>query len=231
MNAAFSQIAQLLSDPGRAAMIMALMDGTVLPAGQLAIIGNVAPQTASSHLAKLVRGKLLVAKDEGRHRYYRIANSDVAHAVEALLAIGLRASYERFGTRVRDERLVYARTCYSHLAGRVAVEIAEALQERRVLTAETRQFGITVRGHEWFRQLGIDLTAASLKQPGFARRCPDWTERRDHIAGKLGSALLNRFRELKWFVPLRNSRALRVTLEGQQKLRDLLRIQMAGESG
>jgi hypothetical protein len=177
-----------------------------------------------------VRGKLLVAKDEGRHRYYRIANSDVAHAVEALLAVGLRCSHERFGTRARDERLVYARTCYSHLAGRIAVEIAEALLERRVLKAETRQFGITERGREWFRQLGIDLTTANLRRPGFARRCPDWTERRDHIAGKLGSALLHRFRELKWFVPLRNTRALRVTSEGQQELRDLLRIKMAEES-
>jgi hypothetical protein len=116
------------------------------------------------------------------------------------------------------------------LPGRIAVEIAEALLERRVLTAETRQFGITVRGREWFRQLGIDLTTANLRQRGYARRCPDWTERRDHMAGKLGSALLYRFRELKWFVPLRNTRALRVTLEGQQKLRDLLRIKMAEES-
>ena len=225
MDRDLSQIAALLSDRSRAGMIMALMDGISLPAGRLAIIGNVAPQTASSHLSKLVEGGLLSVESEGRHRYYRIANRNVAYAVEAMLGIASRPAPQHSARGVRDERLIDVRTCYSHLAGRVAVEITDRLLEGRFLISRApREFAITRRGHEWFTQLGIELTPAQLKQTEFARRCRDWTERRDHIAGKLGSMMLNRFRELKWFTPLAKTRALRITLEGRRGLQDLLQI-------
>lgn len=206
-------------------MIMALMDGTALPAGHLAIISNVAPQTASSHLSKLVEGKLLVAENLGRHRYYRIANNNVAYAVEALLSIAPPSERKQSSRGSHDEQFIDARICYSHLAGRVAMEIADALLLRRLLIRRSpREFALTKRGRDWFAQLGIELTTAQLRQPEFARRCRDWTERRDHIAGKLGSVMLNRFRELRWFVPIPQTRAVRITLEGKQRLHDLLRV-------
>jgi DNA-binding transcriptional ArsR family regulator len=228
MTRDFSDVASLFGDPGRSAMLIALMDGRALPAGQLAMIANVAPQTASSHLTKLVEGRLLLVEQQGRHRYYRLANSEVAHAVEALLAISPKpkpiARNVQAG-RAPDDALAYARTCYSHLAGRLAVAIAEALETRRLLVRrEPKLFSVTQRGREWFAQLGIETVDREMGNPRFATCCLDWTERRHHIAGHLGSAMLARFYELKWIAPMRDSRAVRVTLEGQRKLWELLRV-------
>jgi len=227
MSRDFSDVAALFSDPGRSAMLIALMDGRALPAGQLAIIANVAPQTASSHLTKLLDGQLLVVEQQGRHRYYRLASSEVAHAVEALMAITAHpneATEKSVIRRIPDNALAYARTCYSHLAGRLAVNIVDALQTRGLLIGEDNRFAITQRGRAWFARLGIDITERQTREPRFARRCLDWTERRPHIAGHLGSAMLVRFRELKWIAPMRDSRAVRVTLEGERRLWDLLRV-------
>lgn len=228
MSHDFSDTASLFSDPGRSAMLIALMDGRALPAGQLAMIANVAPQTASSHLTKLLDGHLLAVEQQGRHRYYRLASSDVAHAIEALLAIAPRANAadrKSAKGRVPDSALAYARTCYSHLAGRLAVDFADALRGRALLTeAEGNRFAVTRRGRTWLAQLGIEITERQMKDPRFARRCLDWTERRHHIAGQLGSAMLLRFREQKWIAPIRDTRAVRVTLEGERRLWELLRV-------
>lgn len=243
MSRDFSDVATLFSDPGRSAMLIALMDGRALPAGQLAMIANIAPQTASSHLTRLLDGRLLAVEQQGRHRYYRLASVDVAHAIEALLAIATptsaksalvggsdaprandAAARKSAGRRAPDDTLAYARTCYSHLAGRLAVDIAEALQVRGLLVKREDRFAVTHRGREWFAQLGIEITETQIPEPRFARRCLDWTERRHHIAGHLGSAMMVRFRELKWIAPMRNSRAVRVTLEGERRLWELLRV-------
>jgi DNA-binding transcriptional ArsR family regulator len=227
MHGDFSHTAALLSDPARAAMLMALMGGAALPAGQLAILGNVAPQTASSHLSKLLQGKLLMVEDQGRHRYYRLASAEVAHAIEALLALGpcWKSDHAVIVPREPANGLAYARSCYSHLAGKLGVEIADALLARQLLIKrEPRQFAVTPQGREWFAKLGIELTKAQEDQPRFARCCLDWTERRYHLAGKLGSMMLSRFRELKWIAPVRDSRALRVTLTGEREFYKLLRI-------
>jgi len=136
MSRNFSDTAALFSDAGRAAILIALMDGRALPAGQLAMVANVAPQTASSHLTKLVDGQLLAVEQQGRHRYYRLTNAEVAHAVEALMAIAPRAKQlarDLAPGRLTGDSLAYARTCYSHLAGRLAIAIADALQDRELL--------------------------------------------------------------------------------------------------
>jgi DNA-binding transcriptional ArsR family regulator len=227
MTRGFADTAALLSDPRRSAILIALMDGKALPAGQLAMIANIAPQTASSHLAKLLDGQLLAVEQQGRHRYYRLANAEVAQAVEALMAItppkripgGLSVG------PAQDNSLAYARTCYSHLAGRLAVDITEALQQRGLLVRrEAKLFAVTERGREWFAGLGIQVPEAENQHARFAKCCLDWTERRHHIAGHLGSAMLARFRELKWIAPMQGGRAVRVTLEGQRKFWELLRV-------
>jgi len=227
MDTDFSQTAALLSDPGRAAMLMALIDGTALPAGRLAIIGNISPQTASSHLSKLLGGRLLSVEHRGRQRYYRIANTEVADAIEALLAISPRSRNTRQASTPSaiDENLAFARTCYSHLAGRLGVEITEALLARHILIRRReREFSVTNTGREWLAELGLELTKMDTNQLRFARGCIDWTERRYHLAGKLGSMMLNRFRELKWLAPTRSGRTLRVTLGGENGIYKLLHI-------
>src|SRR5215471_6531231 len=152
MNQEFAGTAALLSDPARASMLMALLGGASLPAGQLAMIANVSPQTASSHLSRLVNGSLLSVKQQGRCRYYSLAHPEVANAIEALLAIGPRSENVIETPRCSSiGTLRHARTCYSHLAGQVAVKIADVLQSHRILVPrEPRMYKITRTGREWF---------------------------------------------------------------------------------
>lgn len=222
MHQALSETAALLSDPGRAAILTALMNGTALPAGQLAVIANVTPQTASSHLSKLVDGELLKVEQQGRHRYYRLAHMEVAHLIEALVAITPQPK-PRNGDAAQPGTFKYARTCYSHLAGQFAVKIADVLQKRELLVLhEPKRFVIPARGREWFDRLGIAISDKQMKDPHFARACLDCTERRYHLAGPLGSAMLARFRELKWIAPIAHTRTVRVTIQGEHKFSELL---------
>jgi DNA-binding transcriptional ArsR family regulator len=232
MGLEFSDAAALFSHPSRSAMLIGLMDGRALPAGRLAMIANVAPQTASSHLSKLVDGRLLLVEQQGRHRYYRLSSADVAHVVEALLVIAHKGTTPSRLSSVRkpDAAIAYARTCYSHLAGRLAVDIADALQAHGLLVNREDGFAITQRGCEWSERLGIDISVRQMGNPRFARHCLDWTERRHHVAGPLGSAMLKQFRELKWIVPMCDTRAVRVTLEGERKLWELLRVKARNHS-
>jgi len=214
----FSQIASLMGDPGRAAMLTALLGDIALPAGELAQIANVAPQTASSHLSRLVAAGLLSAEQQGRHRYFRLSNAEVAVAIESLMAITPARRGAAQQKSQRKDSLAYARTCYNHLAGQLAVEIADAFRQRKLLVARPeRTYALTEDGRSWLRDFGIEIPEKQERQSRFARSCLDWTERRHHLAGQLGSELLCRFRQLRWIAPMRDTRAVRVTLEGERK--------------
>ena len=238
MSQDLAETALLLSDPGRTSIIMALLGNIALPAGQLAIVANVAPQTASSHLAKLVSGQILAVEQQGRHRYYRLANAEVAHAIEALLAITSSRSNGSRNTKLIPNKsgptgtLAYARTCYSHLAGRLAVEVVAAFERRDYLRrSEPKRFVVTKKGRGWLEALGVKAAESHWQQPQFARQCLDWTERQHHIAGELGAELLTQLRQLKWIAPVRGSRAVRVTIKGQEKFQELLGIRVPNGQG
>lgn len=212
-------------------MLLSLMGGGALPAGELARIANITPQTASGHLARLVSGRLLSVERQGRHRYYRLAGAPVADALEALLALTHRSithpSISRNGNapRVTVGTLGYARTCYAHLAGWLGVQIAESLQSQSLLRPlDAKTYKVTLAGQRWFEALGIHLPSTSASRKNSARRCLDWTERKHHLAGTLGCTLYRRLHELKWLAPVRDTRAVRVTLRGKKELWDLLRI-------
>lgn len=228
MSHDLSHAANLLGDPGRAAILLSLMGGVALPAGELATIANVAPQTASGHLAKLVDGRLLSVERQGRHRYYRLSSAEVADAIEALLVLTAQPhSRNRTADTCQASAgtLGHARTCYAHLAGWLGVRIADALQERALLRPfDAKTYTVTPSGREWFEALGVELPSSDLAQKRLARRCLDWTERRHHLAGTLGCAMYRRFYELEWMAPVRKTRAVRVTVEGKSRLWDLLRI-------
>ena len=205
-------------------MLLELMSGRALPAGELAEVANVSPQTASGHLAKLVEGRFLQVEQQGRHRYYRLASTEVAAAVEALLVLtnGVRKSEAKVP---EVGSLEHARTCYSHLAGWLGVRIADALQANGLLLpAGGRAFAVAERGREWFEELGIDVAGADGADPKVARQCIDWTERRPHIAGAVGVGMYKRFVALKWIVPGKNTRTVRVTLDGKRELWKRLRV-------
>jgi DNA-binding transcriptional ArsR family regulator len=230
MNQELSLTANLLGDPGRAAILLSLMDGLALPAGELASIANVAPQTASGHLARLIDGGLLSVERQGRHRYYRLSSPEVADAIEALLVVTARPkSQERTVPThtVTAGSLAHARTCYAHLAGWLGVQIAKELEHRGLLRASgAKLYTMSPSGRIWFQSLGIDIPEGTRARDQFARRCLDWTERRHHLAGTLGCAMYKRLLELRWVVPIRDTRAVRVTLEGKSHLWELLRIPM-----
>jgi DNA-binding transcriptional ArsR family regulator len=224
-----STTANLLGDPGRAAMLLRLMGGVALPAGELARAANVAPQTASGHLARMVKGRLLKMERQGRHRYYRLASEEVGDAIEALLRLTIRTPDIKGGVappKATAGTLAHARTCYSHLAGWLGVAIAEAMERQGIVSAaDTKTYAITTAGRVWFEStLSIQVPSPQDRQRDIARRCLDWTERRHHLSGAIGRAMYRRFLELNWLAPVRGTRAVRVTVEGKKQFWDLLRL-------
>jgi DNA-binding transcriptional ArsR family regulator len=222
-------IAGLMGDPARAAILVALLGGRALPAGELAFIGNVAPQTASFHLHKLVDASLVTVQKQGKHSYYRLANERVASTLESIAALAPRINHDRRPrTRHESERereLRFARSCYKHLAGVLAVNINQALLDRAFLIANSETtYCLTDRGQEWFRQLGVNLPGSGPERKISSRACIDWTERRRHIGGVLGAALFARLTELRWIVKNPQTRVVRVTHAGTRALEQQLEV-------
>jgi len=217
-----ADVAALIGEPTRAAMLLALLDGKALPATELARAADLSAPATSLHLAKLTQGGLLAVRKEGRHRYYRLAGGDVAHALEALGVIATGPPAPRPLSPERSA-LRAARTCYDHLAGALAVALAEKLEAAKILSAEgDATYAITRKGTRWFAErMQIDVKDLACGRRVLARRCLDWTERRPHLAGALGAAVLERFLERRWVVRTATSRAVRITSRGQGSLESL----------
>jgi len=207
--------ASLMGDATRATFLMALSEGQSLPASELARRARVTPSTASIQLAKLVEGGFLKVKRNGRHRYYGLADANIAAAIESLAVIAPRRPASSLKQARIGSDLQAARTCYDHLAGVLGVTLFDGLQRQRLLTAELAP---TRRGAKRFGELGIDVVELARRRRPFAKRCLDWTERRHHLAGSLGAALAARCFELGWIERLPASRAVRVTEEGRDDL-------------
>jgi DNA-binding transcriptional ArsR family regulator len=219
-------VAALIGEPARAAMLCALLDGGERPAGELALLGAVAANAASAHLAKLVAGGLIVARTEGRQRLFRLAGPNVARAVEALLAIAPPPKIVALTqSRVAGD-LRAARSCYDHLAGQLGVAVTEALVARGALVPDAQTYRLTGRGAEFFTSLDVDLDSLRGARRHFARQCLDWSERRPHLAGALGSALRSVFLHRSWVAKKPGGRVLRVTPAGREWLRATLSIDL-----
>ena len=211
-------VAALIADPARAIMLMALMDGRALPAGELAFAAGVAASTASAHLARLVDGRLLVVEREGRHRYFRLAGAEVAAALEGLGALGIEPP-RRMARSREGQDLRFARSCYDHLAGRLGVALTHVLETRGLLVrGEGKRFAVGPDQRLWRESLGIDLATVAPTRCGLARQCLDWTERRHHLAGPLGVRLLHRLCEVGWLRRARGSRVVHLTPLGRAEL-------------
>jgi len=215
-NIAF--VAGLLADPSRAAMCLALAGGEARPAGELAVRAGVSAQTASNHLARLVAGHILRVEQQGRWRYYRLAGAEVGYAVEALAVVAPQQAGAVNGHAAdgASRQLKEARTCYSHLAGRLGVALADALVAERWLEDDDRAYRVTPLGVRSLRALGVETGGRRVPVP--ARRCLDWTERRHHVAGPVGTALAELALERRWVRRLRGTRAVMVTPAGRQQL-------------
>jgi hypothetical protein len=171
---------------------------------------------------------LLSMERQGRHRYYRLSSPEVADAIEALLVLTAQPKPRERNVpthAVTAGSLAHARTCYAHLAGWLGVQIAEELEHRGLLRISgPKLYTISPSGRTWFQSLDIEIPEEAGKLNKLARRCLDWTERRHHLAGPLGCSMYKRLVELRWVVPIRGSRAVRVTLEGRSRLWELLRL-------
>jgi len=211
----------------RAGLLLALMGGRPLTAGELADRAGISPSLASAHLAKLLDGGLVEVTQDGRRRHYRLAGPEVAEAIEGLLRIAPPRPVSSLREARRGEAIALARTCYDHLAGAVGVGVTESLERTGALSAGDGGYALTARGERRMAALGLDVPQLRAGRRAFVRPCLDWTERRPHLAGSLGSAIAGRLLDLGWLARMPGSRALRVTSDGVTGLRDEFGLNLA----
>lgn len=213
-----AEIGALIGDPGRATMLLALLDGRDLAASDLALRAGLSPQAATAHLKKLVAAGMLTARDAGRHRFFRLSSAEIGHAIETLATIAAPARIVALDQSTALERMRLARSCYDHLAGRLGVGVTDRLIERGAIARRGADFTLGPRASAVFSALGIDLDEAQAQRRAFARVCTDWTERRPHLAGSLGAALLELFLHKRWVTRNTKDRALHTTPDGARAL-------------
>lgn len=211
-----SGIAALVGEPARAEMLTALMTDRALTATELAEVAGVSKATASAHLAKLVDARLLGVQTQGRHRYFRLADRDVAQLLESLMGVAFRTGAVRLKSSPREPALRRARVCYDHLAGELGVQAFEALMARRCFEADATGLRITAAGTAWFTRFGVDAAAVTQQRRLMCKACLDWSERRHHLAGAWGTALLQRLFELGWARRAKGTRIVQFTPSGER---------------
>lgn len=217
-------IASLLGDPGRANMLTALVGGQALTAGELAREAGVTAQTASSHLAKLQAGGLLVGRKQGRHNYFALSGDDVAGVIEALMGLAARTGHTRVRTGPKEPALRRARVCYDHLAGELAVAMLENLTARGLVAEEGDALALTPTGRLFMDALGLDLPALTRARRPLCKGCLDWSVRRTHLAGALGAALLDRFYALGWASRQAGTRLVTFSPRGLDAFREIFGV-------
>jgi DNA-binding transcriptional ArsR family regulator len=213
-----ARLAGAIAEPARARMLCCLLDGHARTATELAAVGEVAASTASAHLARLKEQRLVESVAQGKHRYFRLAGSEVAAALEGLLVVaGAPRSAFQPST---PSRLRAARTCYDHMAGAAGVALHDRLHAQGWLhaVAEGGAYELSAEGALALESLGIDVAGVRRSRRRFACACLDWSERRPHLAGALGAALTGRLLELEWFTRCASGRALSVTDRGAAAL-------------
>lgn len=209
-------IGALVGDPSRAAMLQAMLGGQALPASELARLARIRAQTASGHLARLLEGGLVTCRREGRHRYYQIATPEVAEVLEQLALVARAAPIRSLRESDAARSLADARTCYDHLAGRLGVHLADRLLAAGWLAEVDGQWTLTAEGMRRLTGWGMELPRSTGGRRVFIRQCLDWSERRPHLAGALGAAIMGRCLEIGWLTRLPGTRAVHLTATGRK---------------
>lgn len=225
-DADIAAVAALIGDRTRARFLHELVGGEGRRASELASAAGISRATASFHLGRLLAANLVEVRAHGRHRSYRLAGPEVARAIESLQRIAPRQSVRSLRAANTAHALNYARFCYDHLAGRLAIGLVDAMTTTGLLTLADDQFELTEPGISWFRELGIDIAALRAARRSFARACLDWSERRPHLAGATGAALAERLLELGWIERTAHSRAVTLTPAGRLQLRRTLGVKI-----
>jgi DNA-binding transcriptional ArsR family regulator len=215
-------IAALLGDPARSNMLTALMDGRALTATELAQEAGVTLQTTSGHLSRLEAARLVTVEKQGRHRYFRLSGEDVAEVLEGLMGLAARTGHLRTQLGPKDPALRQARICYDHLAGDMGVWAFDRLRAKGFVAGDDRHIHVTEAGGRFFGGLGIDIDALKRDRRPLCRACLDWSERRFHIAGAVGSQFLAALFDKGWASRDKDSRVLRFTPKGRDNFSKLL---------
>ena len=208
-------LGSLIGDPARANMLTALMSGKALTASELASEASVTLQTASTHLAKLESGGLIRQRKQGRHRYFSMADDDVGSVLEAMMGLAAKKGHLRTRTGPKDPALRRARVCYNHLAGELGVQMFDSLQARNFLSERGDELVLTDAGRAFATDFGIDVESLGTGRRPLCKACLDWSARRSHLAGALGSALLDRLYELGWAKRETGTRVVRFSKRGE----------------
>jgi DNA-binding transcriptional ArsR family regulator len=214
------RIAALIGDHARAEILTALVAGQALTATELAQVAGVTKQTVSAHLAKLLDARLIVAESQGRHRYFRLADRDVAALLESLMGVAYRAGAVRVRSSPREPALRKARVCYDHLAGELGVLVFDSLDQRRLLLSGADGPQLTPQGERFFLEMGIDVADLARERRTLCRACLDWSMRRHHLAGAVGAAVLSRCLESGWARRVKGSRVVSFSAGGERALRE-----------
>lgn len=214
-------LGSLIGDPARANMLTALMSGKALTASELAAEAGVTAQTASSHLGKLETAGLLQQRKQGRHRYFSLADDEVGSVLEAMMGLAAKRGHTRTRTGPKDPALRKARVCYNHLAGELGVRMFDHLLAKKHVVADGDSLDLSKAGREFACEFGIDIEALGNSRRPLCKSCLDWSARRTHLAGGLGTAFLNRFYELGWAKRQADSRVVTFTANGEKRFSDL----------
>lgn len=214
-----ARIGALVGDRARAAMLSQLTAGRSFTATELARAARVTKQTTSSHLRRLVDGGLVAVESRGRHRYFRLTGPDVGTMLERIMGVATRVGALRSDPGAPEPELRKARICYDHLAGELAVAVFDALLRRKLLRRDDRRLALTEPGQRLFQKMGMDVPALRKARRPLCLACLDWSERRHHLAGGLGAALLAHCISRGWARRQRDTRAVSFSALGEQALR------------
>lgn len=220
----FVEIAGLMSEPNRARMLWALLDGRAYTATELSIAADISVTSASNHLTKLLQGGFIKVETQGRHRYFRFANDDVAHVIESMACLAKPQEIKDNHTHPPKNEVQYCRTCYDHLAGYVGVCITQAMIDKGILTDTEDGYHVTDFGWERLAEIGVDQVVVTSSKRPVTRKCLDWSERKHHLAGALGAALLTRMLELDWIRRKQFTRAILITPKGYVEMEKIFGV-------
>ena len=218
MEDQFIKTATLIGDATRASILWNLLDGRAFTATELAIAVETSAQNISMHLGKLLDADLISVEKQGRHKYYRFSNKEVAYAVEAMANLIPKPEISAKKKTENYPPIKYCRTCYDHLAGKIGVALADSLLEQKIIIEKNNTFEISPEGEKWFSDFGINIGDAKKQKRIFLKPCLDWSERRYHIAGSVGTLLLNKMLEQDWIRRTANSRVIIITGKGEKEM-------------
>ncbi|MCV9930320.1 helix-turn-helix domain-containing protein [Flavobacterium sp. LS1R49] len=224
MEEQFIKIATLIGDPTRASIMWALLDGRAFTATELAIVANTSPQNISMHLGKLLDASLLSVEKQGRHKYYRFSNKEIAYAIEGMANLISPTTVSKKKSTEKLSPVKHCRTCYDHLAGKIGVALTNSMLEQNIIVDVDNDFEISQEGVKWFSDFGIDVDEVKKKRRLFLKPCLDWSERKNHMAGSLAASLLDKMLADDWLRRTTNSRAIIITGKGEKELHKQFKI-------